>query len=250
MLRSSCLRRFWRASEEGTPGALTAIQHKTLHPVSNPRVRKAEWKGEKMTAQQILMRAVVIAGLGTMCMAQNSTGYGSSPAMNSPQQQSGYQQQQRGATQHEPSEVNTPSSTNTPSGMSGRTTKHRGRTSAGTMGKSPDQLFISKAARGGLAEVALGKLAQQKAKSEDVREFGSKMATDHAQANDELKQLAEQKGIKVAATLAAKDKQAKSALSTKRGANFDKAYMRDMVKDHETDVSEFRKEAENGQDPE
>jgi len=53
-----------------------------------------------------------------------------------------------------------------------------------------DQDFAQKAAAGGLTEVALGQLAQQNGNSPDVKNFGQKMATDHAQANQELQQIA------------------------------------------------------------
>ena len=38
-------------------------------------------------------------------------------------------------------------------------------------------------------------------------------------------------------------------LSKMRGAEFDRAYMRDMVQDHEKDVKKFRQEAQHGGDP-
>jgi putative membrane protein len=104
-----------------------------------------------------------------------------------------------------------------------------------------DKKFIEKAAQGGMAEVELGKLAADKASSDDVKKFGQRMVDDHSKANDQLKQLAESKGVQVPQDLNAKDKATKDRLSKLSGAAFDSAYMKDMVQDHTKDVSEFRR---------
>jgi len=109
-----------------------------------------------------------------------------------------------------------------------------------------DQDFAQKAAAGGLAEVALGQLAQQNGNSPDVKNFGQKMATDHAQANQELQQIAQQENLKLPAPPASKDV---SRFSNLKGAAFDSAYTKDMVRDHQQDVADFQKEAQSGQDP-
>ena len=41
-----------------------------------------------------------------------------------------------------------------------------------------DAAFVKKAGQGGMAEVELGKLATQKASSDDVKQFGQKMVDD------------------------------------------------------------------------
>ncbi len=111
-----------------------------------------------------------------------------------------------------------------------------------------DQMFVKKAAEGGLAEVDLGNVAKSNAGSDDVKQFGDRMVTDHSKANDELKGLAQQKGWTLPAEPDAKDKATKDRLSKKNGADFDKAYMRDMVMDHEKDVKEFERCAKSCQD--
>jgi putative membrane protein len=114
---------------------------------------------------------------------------------------------------------------------------------------SADHTFIMKAAEGGMAEVELGKLAQDKGASDQVKQFGKKMADDHGKANDELKTLAQNKNITLPADLDAKDKALKTRLEKLSGPAFDRAYMQAMVKDHRADVSEFKKEASSGKDP-
>jgi putative membrane protein len=113
---------------------------------------------------------------------------------------------------------------------------------------SSDKSFVQKAAIGGMAEVEMGNLAQQKAASDQVKQFGAKMAADHSKANDELKQIASAKGIEVPSALDKQHKADMDRLGKMTGAQFDKAYMSHMVDDHKKDVAEFKKEAGSGKD--
>lgn len=113
-----------------------------------------------------------------------------------------------------------------------------------------DRKFMDKAAQGGMAEVELGQLAQQNGQSESVKAFGKRMVDDHSKANDQLKQLAAQKGVSLPTSLDAKDQAIKDKLSKLQGAAFDKAYMKDMVADHKKDVAEFKHESMAAHDPE
>ena len=66
---------------------------------------------------------------------------------------------------------------------------------AGALANSPDSSFYKNAAEGGMSEVELGQLAQQKASSASVKEFGSMMVKDHSAANEKLKALAASKQV-------------------------------------------------------
>jgi putative membrane protein len=112
-----------------------------------------------------------------------------------------------------------------------------------------DQDFMLKAAEGGLTEVTLGQLASGKATSPDVKTFGDQMVTDHGKANDQLKALAQQKGVTLPTGLGKDGESTSNKLSGMTGAAFDKAYMQDMVKDHEGDVKEFEKASKSATDP-
>jgi putative membrane protein len=113
-----------------------------------------------------------------------------------------------------------------------------------------DRKFVRKAAQGGMAEVELGQLAAQKGSNDEVKQFGQRMVDDHTKANDQLKQVASSKGVDLPQDLDAKDKALKARLSGLSGAQFDKAYMSSMVKDHKKDVAEFQQESSNGKDSE
>ncbi len=119
--------------------------------------------------------------------------------------------------------------------------------SGGSMAAA-DTTFAHKAAIGGMAEVELGKLAQQKASNDQVKQFGSRMVDDHSKANDELKQIASSKGITLPADLDAKHKNKLAKMQKLSGAQFDRAYMDDMLTDHKEDVADFKKESTSGKD--
>ncbi|HTJ86170.1 MAG TPA: DUF4142 domain-containing protein [Terriglobales bacterium] len=112
-----------------------------------------------------------------------------------------------------------------------------------------ERMFIRKAAEGGKAEVELGKLAQEKAASPEVKQFGERMVNDHSKANDQLKEVAQKEGVTLPTKLDAKDAATKARLEKLSGEAFDRAYMKDMVADHTKDVREFKNEAKNGKDP-
>jgi putative membrane protein len=114
---------------------------------------------------------------------------------------------------------------------------------------SGDSTFATKAAQGGMAEVKLGELAKEKASSRAVKDFGQRMVDDHSKVNDELKSLAARKDITLPTTLDSKDQSTYDHLSSLSGVTFDKEYMRDMISDHRTDISEFKHEADHGTDP-
>lgn len=120
---------------------------------------------------------------------------------------------------------------------------------ANRMKQSADQGFVTKAAEGGKAEVELGTLATQRASNEQVKQFGQRMIDDHSKANDELKSIVAGKAMSVPNAMDAKSRAVKTRLSKLTGAAFDRAYMEDMVKDHQEDIAEFQREADHGADP-
>jgi putative membrane protein len=113
-----------------------------------------------------------------------------------------------------------------------------------------DEKFVKEAAMGGMAEMDLGMLASEKASSDDVKAFGKKMVADHGAANQELKSLASSKNITLSTTLDTKHQATHDRLAKLSGSAFDRAYVSDMLKDHEQDVSEFRHESTSAHDPE
>lgn len=108
-----------------------------------------------------------------------------------------------------------------------------------------DRKFIDEAAEGGLMEVELGRLASDKASDPAVKQFGERMVRDHSDANKKLMDLAQTKGVTPPGNVKKSDQRNIDKLSKRSGADFDRAYMDMMVKDHKKDVKEFQKEAKS-----
>jgi putative membrane protein len=106
-----------------------------------------------------------------------------------------------------------------------------------------------KAAQGGLGEVTLGKLAQTHGGGSGAKGFGQRMVRDHTQANARLKRVAGREGVRLSSAPGPEEQAARARLARLSGPAFDRAYLADMVEDHEKDVAEFQKEAATGKDP-
>jgi putative membrane protein len=113
-----------------------------------------------------------------------------------------------------------------------------------------DATFVKKAADGGLAEVAMAKLAQEKAASDEVKAYAAKLEKDHTQANTDLKQIASQKNVTLPDAPSKMHQAKHDRLAKLSGAAFDKAYVAAMVEDHEKNVREFSRVSTSAADAE
>jgi putative membrane protein len=112
-----------------------------------------------------------------------------------------------------------------------------------------DEKFVRNAAEGGMAEVKLGQLAEEKGQSEEVRRFGKRMVEDHTKAGDQLKELGAKEGINMPTDVNRKDAETYQRLAKLSGPQFDKAYAQEMVRDHEKDINEFKNATTTTQKP-
>jgi putative membrane protein len=110
------------------------------------------------------------------------------------------------------------------------------------------QEFVNNAASGGLFEVQSSELAMQRSKTPAVKEFAQMMITDHTAANNELKAIAEAKGLKVPSAIAGPPAQHMAAVQAAEGDAFDKTYIQHQAKAHQDTIAMFQAEAQNGSD--
>jgi putative membrane protein len=144
-------------------------------------------------------------------------------------------QAQSGSTQmnnHSMTKPNASSSMNANSGMNQKASK-------------ADQKFLKEAVAGDLAEVNMGRLAQQNGQSEDVKQFGQMLQNDHGQHLQKAQAMAQQMGVTPPTDPMPKAKKMYDRLSKEQGAKFDKAFAKAMVKDHKEDIAKYQKEAKS-----
>jgi putative membrane protein len=112
-----------------------------------------------------------------------------------------------------------------------------------------DRAFLEEAASGGTMEVQLGRLAAERAADPSVKAFGRHMVEDHGKANARLREVAERENITLSTRMLPKHQQEVDRLGKLRGAEFDRAYIALMRKDHAEDVKKFEEEARSGKNP-
>jgi putative membrane protein len=115
----------------------------------------------------------------------------------------------------------------------------------------PDAEFLRQAAQNGHAEVESSRLAQNKASAPQVKSFAEQMVADHTKSGEELKALAQSKGVQVPTGPSEKQKAQIRKLEAAEGARFDQQYASEMgVAAHEQTVRLFRRGASQAKDPE
>jgi putative membrane protein len=105
------------------------------------------------------------------------------------------------------------------------------------------QAFITRAMQGNLAEVQMGKLAQQKGATQQARSFGQMLTNDHQANQRKADQVAKQVGVTPPTSPSAMQRSDYNRLSKLSGAAFDRKFAAMMVEGHRKTISEFRREA-------
>ena len=112
-----------------------------------------------------------------------------------------------------------------------------------------DKAFVAKVSQGGMYEVALGKLAESRATTQDVKDSGNTEAHDHMLVGDKLKSIVVANGMEFPAALNDSFQSRLNAIGALPAGQFDAAYIQDMKKIHEADGAAFAREATSGTNP-
>ena len=120
-----------------------------------------------------------------------------------------------------------------------------------------DRRFVETAMRSSMAEVELSKLALEKAKKQQVKDFAQMMIDEHGKAHEELMALAQTKGMDsqqmkmdAGAPEMAPVMEKRAQLEKLSGTKLEKQYVSMMVDDHEKAVALFREQSTSGSDQE
>lgn len=127
---------------------------------------------------------------------------------------------------------------------SGASSTASGAASGGT-GKisRADEKLMGEIAQANLAEISTGKLAKDKSQNDQVKSFAQKMVDDHTKALDELKQLAQAKGVTLPTEPDRQQKAMEKRLSSLSGDKFDKQYLEQAGERSHKDTHKLLKQA-------
>jgi putative membrane protein len=142
-----------------------------------------------------------------------------------------------------------PSGANSPSAMDQQQQMATNGVNGMNTGPAVDKAFVKKALEGNIGEIEMGKLALQKSSDDQVKQFAQRMVDDHTKMQDQLKPAAEQMGVKVPEGPSKGQMKSMDKMKALSGDAFDQAYIKDMVKDHKSDDSDFKMEAQSTQNP-
>jgi putative membrane protein len=117
-------------------------------------------------------------------------------------------------------------------------------TYAAAFAQSPDD-FIKDAVKGNIAEVKLGKLAQQRGSTEAVRSFGKMLADDHSKAASDAVSVAKEMNVNAPQQPSAEGDKFYEKAMQMNGKAFDAAFASYMVDDHQKDIKEYTEQAQD-----
>ena len=106
-----------------------------------------------------------------------------------------------------------------------------------------DKAFVAKVSQGGMYEVEVGKMAEAKATTQDVKDSGTTETHDHMLVGAKLKSIVEANGMEFPSSLNAEFQTRLDKMSALPADQFDAAYLKDMKKIHDADGAAFVKES-------
>jgi putative membrane protein len=113
----------------------------------------------------------------------------------------------------------------------------------GTAGDENNREWVAASMDANMAEIELGRMAQNQAASAEVKQFAQMMVTDHSKALDELKPIAGRQGTPAVAQMNEDNRELRDRLSKLRGQEFDREYMRAMIDSHENVINHLQTRA-------
>jgi|SRR5579872_2995875 len=112
-----------------------------------------------------------------------------------------------------------------------------------------DAAFVQKAASGGMHEIALGKIAEIKAKNPQVKAFAERMVSDHGKLAEQLTKAAKSAGVNVPKEMNEQHLKEVERFHTYSGIDFDGDYVKHMISDHEKDEALFTRASKEAKNP-
>lgn len=121
-------------------------------------------------------------------------------------------------------------------------------TGAGEKNLPLDKEFLVKVATCNNAEIEIGKLADRRSNSANVKEFATTLVKDHKAAYNKLGDLIKNRKVGVAAGLEKETRDEIKRLSKLEGSEFDRAFLDHMIREHKKAISIFENQVKNGEE--
>lgn len=126
-----------------------------------------------------------------------------------------------------------------------------GQTSSTASLSRADRKLIVDMAMASMAEIESARMAQTKTQNEQIKNFAQQMIDDHTRALNEVKQLAQARGVTVPTELDRMHKAKEDRMRALSGEAFDRAYMAQAgVSDHKKVHDKLRQAQMRAKDPE
>lgn len=152
------------------------------------------------------------------------------------------------ATQTQTPAATTPETTRDRPGANDKMATDKDKMASDKMVSKSDEEFMMKAAQGSTAEIQMAQMAQQKASSQEVKDYARKIEQDHTAASSKLKAIATDRQVSLPSDVGPKHQEMAAKLGAMSGEDFDRAYVKAMIKDHKADVKAFSKASERSMD--
>ena len=132
-------------------------------------------------------------------------------------------------------------------------TGQAGATASGTGAmalNTSDRKMVLGMAMANMAEIEAGRMAQTKSQNEQVKNFAQQMIDDHTKALEDVKQLAQAKGVNLPTDLDRTHKAKANKLQSLSGEAFDRAYLEQAgVSDHKKHHALLQSAQRRARDP-
>ncbi|MFH6996689.1 DUF4142 domain-containing protein [Flavobacterium sp. FlaQc-57] len=114
--------------------------------------------------------------------------------------------------------------------------------------KKDDSEYLVDIAEVNLAEIEIGKLAQQKSTNPEVKKFGKMLVDEHTKSASEVSALAKAKNFTLPTSLTEDGQEEYKKLNEKSGLDFDKKFADMMIDGHEKAIEELQKATKDAKD--
>jgi putative membrane protein len=112
-----------------------------------------------------------------------------------------------------------------------------------------DASFLEKVAQSDMLEISIGKLAETKGSTPEVKKLGSMLVKDHTATSAKVSEFATKYGVKLPDELDEKGKETLDALGGAEGEKFDKKFHKAAIATHKSAIAEFEKASRGADEP-